>query len=283
MTPLSMVILVVVIVLIIMFLRYLSSDPNTLQSVQNGQTASTISATSLATNGNSGSSASNFAYSVWFYINNWNYRYGEHKVIFGRMGRAPAASTSTTGSTGTTTGTTGTTSTTTPSGTAGSASNQTGIDGLDPCPAVVLGAVENNVHISLGCYPGTDSTPTTTGARTVLHTCSVSNVPIQKWVNLTVSVYGRSMDVYIDGKLVRTCLLPGVAAVNNNSDVYVTPLGGFDGWTAKLQYYPNSLNPQEAWNIYSQGYSNWYDSMFNSYQVQIALVENGNTQSSITI
>ena len=283
MTPLSMVILVVVIVLIIMFLRYLSSDPNTLQSVQNGQTASTISATSLATNGNSGSSASNFAYSVWFYINNWNYRYGEHKVIFGRMGRAPAASTSTTGSTGTTTGTTGTTSTTTPSGTAGSASNQTGIDGLDPCPAVVLGAVENNVNISLGCYPGSDTTPTTTGVRTVLHTCSVSNVPIQKWVNLTVSVYGRSMDVYIDGKLVRTCLLPGVAAVNNNSDVYVTPLGGFDGWTAKLQYYPNSLNPQEAWNIYSQGYSNWYDSMFNSYQVQIALVENGNTQSSITI
>jgi hypothetical protein len=274
-----------------MFLRYLSSDPNTLQSVQNGQTASTISATSLATNGNSGSSASNFAYSVWFYINNWNYRYGEHKVIFGRMGRAPTSTTGTgttsttgTGTTGTGTTGTGTTGTGTPSGSAGSATDQTGIVGLDPCPAVVLGAVENNVNISLGCYPGSDTTPTsTTGVRTVLHTCSVSNVPIQKWVNLTVSVYGRSMDVYIDGKLVRTCLLPGVAAVNNNSDVYVTPLGGFDGWTAKLQYYPNSLNPQEAWNIYSQGYSNWYDSMFNSYQVQIALVENGNTQSSITI
>ena len=268
MSPLSMVILVVVIVLIIMLLRYLSSDPNTLQSVQNGQSASTISATSLATSGNSGASASNFAYSVWFYINNWNYRYGEDKVIFGRMGKATPASTNTS-----------TTNTTTPS----SGTSQTSVDGLDPCPAVVLGAVENNVRISLGCYPGTDTPPTTTGGKTVLHTCSVSNVPIQKWVNLTVSVYGRSMDVYIDGKLVRTCLLPGVAAVNNNSDVYVTPGGGFDGWTAKLQYYPNSLNPQEAWNIYSQGYTNWYDSMFNSYQVQIALVENGNTQSSITI
>ena len=88
--------------------------------------------------------------------------------------------------------------------------------------------------------------------------------------------------IYIDGKLVRTCLLPGVASVNNNANIYVTPAGGFDGWTSKLQYYPNSLNPQEVWNIYKQGYANWL-SMFSTYQLQIALVENGNTQSSITI
>jgi hypothetical protein len=98
-----------------------------------------------------------------------------------------------------------------------------------------------------------------------------------------MSVYGRTMDIYLDGKLVRTCLLPGVAHVNNNSNIYVTPLGGFDGWTSKLQYYPNSLNPQEVWNIYTQGYSNGWLGMFNSYQVQIALVENGTTQSSVTI
>ena len=72
------------------------------------------------------------------------------------------------------------------------------------------------------------------------------------------------------------------SGVNNNSDIYVTPNGGFDGWTSKLQYYPNSLNPQEAWNIYTKGYGNW-SSMINSYQVQIALVENGQTQSSVTI
>jgi hypothetical protein len=90
------------------------------------------------------------------------------------------------------------------------------------------------------------------------------------------------MDLYIDGKLVRTCLLPGVASVNKNSDIYVTPSGGFDGWTSKLQYFPNSLNPQEAWNIYTRGYTNWFN-MFNGYQVQVALVENGQTQSSITI
>ena len=253
MSPLSIVITIVVIVLIFMLIRYIISDPYTLQNIQDGKTSSTISATSLATNGSSVPS-SNFAYSIWFYINNWNYRYGESKVIFGRMGSA-------TGQQG------------------GSVS---GVSGMDPCPAVVLGAVENNLDISIGCYPGADQEPTTAGGSTVVHTCSVANVPIQKWVNLVVSVYGRSMDVYIDGKLVRTCLLPGVASVNNNANVYVTPSGGFEGWTSKFQYFPNSINPQEAWNIYTQGYSNM-SSMFSSYQVQLALVENGKTQSSITI
>ena len=253
MSPLSIVITIVVIVLILMLLRYIFTDPYTLQNIQDGKTASTIDASSLATNGTDVPS-SNFAYSVWFYINNWNYRYGEDKVIFGRMGAMSGEG-------------------------KGSVS---GISGLDPCPAVVLGAVENNISISLGCYPGADQQPTTPGGNTVVHTCSVANVPIQKWVNLVVSVYGRSMDVYIDGKLVRTCLLPGVASVNNNAKIFVTPLGGFEGWTSKLQYYPDALNPQEVWNIYTKGYSSW-SSMFNSYQVEISLVENGTTQSTVTI
>jgi hypothetical protein len=236
-----------------MLIKYLVSDPYTLQTIQSGQTASTIAATSLATNG-SNVPSSNFAYSIWFYVNSWNYRYGEAKVIFGRMGAKSAPG-------------------------SGSVS---GINGVDPCPAVVLDPVENNVSISLGCYPGINQEPTTPGGNSVVHTCSVANVPIQKWVNLIVSVYGRSMDIYIDGKLVRTCLLPGVANVNNDSNIYVTPAGGFDGWTAKFQYYPDALNPQQAWNIYTQGYSNWLSSL-NAYQIQLSLVENGQTQSSITI
>jgi hypothetical protein len=253
MSPLSIVITIVVIVFILMLLRYIFTDPYTLQNIQDGKTASTIDASSLATNG-SDVPSSNFAYSVWFYVNDWNYRYGEPKVIFGRMGSK--------------------------SGT--NRGSIPGVSGLDPCPAVVLGAVENNIAVSIGCYPGADQEPTTVGGTTVVHTCNIANVPIQKWVNLVLSVYGRTMDLYIDGKLVRTCLLPGIASINNNANIYVTPAGGFDGWTSKLQYYPNSLNPQEVWNIYSRGYSDW-STMFNAYQVEVSIIQNGTTKSSVTI
>jgi hypothetical protein len=253
MNPLTIVIIIVVIVLLVIIWKYMLSDPYTLQGLQNAQTSSTITASDLETNGTDVPS-SNFAYSVWFYVNDWNYRYGKPKVIFGRMGSKSGSD----------------------------SGSVPGISGLDPCPAVVLGAIENSIAVSLGCYPGVNQQPTTTGGNTIVHTCSVANIPIQKWVNLAISVYGRSMDMYIDGKLVRTCLLPGVASVNNNADIHVTPAGGFDGWTSRLQYFPNSINPQDAWNIYTKGYTNWA-SMFNSYQVEISLVSNGTTQSTVTI
>ena len=253
MSALSIVITIVIIVLMLMLLRYLLVNPYTLQNLQSGQVSSTIKSTSLATNGSSVPST-NFAYSMWFYVNDWNYRYGEKKVIFGRMGAL--------------------------SGT-GSGSIP-GVSGIDPCPAVVLGDIENNISVSLGCYPGVNQSPTTPGGHTVVHTCTVSNIPIQKWVHLVVSVYGRTLDIYVNGKLARTCLMPGVASVNNNADVYVTPSGGFAGWTSKFQYYPSPLNPQEVWNIYRRGYSDWL-SGGSSYNVQLSLVENGQTQKSITI
>ena len=246
----SILITIIIILLLIMLFRYFFKDISTIQGgIVNGETASIISASSLSANSNS----NNFAYSVWFYVNDWNYRYGEPKVIFGRMGSLSSDG-------------------------GGSISN---INGLDPCPVVVLGAIENNVSVAVGCYPGLDTVPTSTSGKSVVHTCNIPNVPIQKWVNLVLSVYGRTLDLYIDGKLVRTCVMPGIAMINTNSDLYVTPKGGFNGWTSKLKYWPNALNPQEVWNNYTKGYgSSTLGNLFGNYKVNVSIVENGVTQSN---
>ena len=149
----------------------------------------------------------------------------------------------------------------------------TNVSGINPSPLVVLGQIENNLNVYLQCE-GID-TP---------NMCSIDNIPIQKWVCLVVSVYSRTMDLYLDGKLVRTCLLPGVPNVSTGSDVLITPYGGFNGWTSRFQYFPNSLNPQDAWNIYTQGYGgNMFSNLLKSYQIQFSLLENGVTYSSVTI
>jgi hypothetical protein len=185
-------------------------------------------------------------------VNDWNYRYGEPKVIFGRMGASSSPTNSAT----------------------------PGVSGLDPCPSVVLGAIQNNMSIALSCYPGADSPPTT-ATNSIVHTCNIANVPVQKWVNLLVSVYGRSMDVYLDGKLVKTCLLPGIAKINNTAPIYITPKGGFAGWTSKLQYWPNATDPQTAWNIYMQGYGG--SNMMSQYKVKVAVYKGDTEQSSVSI
>lgn len=249
----GIILTIIIIIFLFWLFRHIFKDVNTLQSgIVSGQLASTIDASSLSTNNNS----NNFAYSIWFYVNDWNYRYGEPKVVFGRMG-----SLSTSGG--------------------GSIDN---VNGVDPCPAVVLGALENNISVAVGCYPGMDTVPTSKNGKSVVHTCNIANVPIQKWVNLVLSVYGRTLDLYIDGKLVRTCIMPGIAMVNTNSNIYVTPKGGFNGWTSKLQYWSNALNPQEVWNNYTKGYGNTaFGNLFGNYTVSLTLEENGVEVSNTTI
>lgn len=256
MEPLTIIIIIVVLVLIYLLIRYLFTDNYTLQDLQSAKITSTVSPNSLAKN--SDIPSSNFAYSAWFYVNDWNYRYGEQKVIFGRMSSSSGSSNS----------------------------SLSGISGIDPCPVASLGTVENNLHVALACYPGLNKQPTNQniGSNSIVHTCTVGNIPIQKWVHLVVSVYGRTMDIYIDGKLVRTCLLPGIANVNSSSNLYITPNGGFDGWTSRIQYYPNSLNPQEVWNIYAKGYGgNIFSNLFGSYHLKVSVIQNGITENSITI
>ena len=257
MSPLSIVIIIVLLYLVFLLVKLALTDKSSLQGgLQNGQTMTTIAATSLATNG-SDVASTNFAYSIWFYVNDWNYRYGEPKVILGRMGSKG-------------------------SDTSGGGALMGGA-GREPCPAVILGAIENNLSVLLSCYPGLDQAPTTaTVESSILHKCSVTNIPIQKWVNLVVSVFGRTMDIYLDGKLVKTCLLPGVPKINNSADLYVTPKGGFDGWTSKVSYYPNQLNTQDAWNIYAKGPTSWLAGL-SSYHVKVSLEENGTPTSSFTI
>ena len=272
MNILNIVFFVILMIVGIMVFRYLFVDQNTLTATNDGKMMMTINASSLPTNG-SNVPLNNFAYSIWFYVNDWNYRYGESKVIFGRMG-SPTKEPTNPAKQGN-------------GGSGGSSSDSAmpaGVSGEDPCPAVVLDAVENNLSVSIGCYPGVDEKPTTPGGTTVIHTCSVANVPIQRWVNLIVSVFGRTMDIYLDGKLVKTCLMPGIACVNHNSSVYITPGGGFDGWTGRFQYYATPLNPQEAWNIYGQGYSGYSGWLgLNSYGVRVSVLQNGSATSSVTL
>ena len=234
----SILITVIIIILVIMLIKYIASDGNTLTSLSAADTMQKIDAADLATGTNA--SSSNYSYSIWFYIDDWNYKYGDQKAIFGRMTQDT--------------------------------------DVKQPCPVVYLGREQNNLEIVSSVYPG-DST---SGDQNAINTCSVANVPIQKWVNLIVSAYGRTMDVYLDGKLVRTCVLPGVSNVDSNASVYVTPNGGFSGWTSKFQYWPESCNPQKAWNIYKQGYGgSWLGNMFGKYTVKISLMEGDVEDNSI--
>lgn len=152
----------------------------------------------------------------------------------------------------------------------------------NPSPVIALGAFSNDALISVQCYP--DSANKEDAGSEQVHNCNVPNIPLQAWVNLLISLNGRTLDVYVDGKLVKTCVLPGVAKIANASPVLITPNGGFSGYTSNIQYWANPTNPQEAWNIYKKGFGgSLMGNLFNKYRIKISFLEDNTETTSFEI
>jgi hypothetical protein len=234
------IILSVIVILIVVYIiaGYIFPKTSQLSAMMDGTKQQTIEASSLPSNKNS----LNYTYSTWFYIEDWNYKFGEKKTILGRLD-----------------------------------------SDKNPSPSIELGAMDNDVTVSVSCYPKHQS-GNATGVKPIIHKCKVQNVPLQRWVNLIVSLYGRTLDVYIDGKLVRTCLLPGVAKIAQTSPIVITPNGGFSGWTSNFQYWANSSNPQQAYDIYKNGYGgSSLGNFFNKYRIKLSFMEDNTEKGSIEI
>jgi hypothetical protein len=82
--------------------------------------------------------------------------------------------------------------------------------------------------------------------------CKIENIPIQKWVHLVVSVYNNNIEIYMDGKLNKTCSLSGFPKPNIYN-MHVTPNGGFNGFIAQLDYSNAALPVDKIYDIYSKG------------------------------
>jgi len=84
--------------------------------------------------------------------------------------------------------------------------------------------------------------------------CDVAEFDMQRWTLVTVVLSGKITDVYIDGKLARSCIGSSYYKVDTIS---VTPNilqhKTFDGKIANLTLYSLGLNPAQIYQIYSAG------------------------------
>ena len=238
MDPKTIIMLVCIFILVYIIYYYFIQSKNMLTSGTTSGTQVTVIPAPTDT-------STNFTYSLWFNINDWNYNYGSKKILFTR-------------------------------------GDATANDAV--CPEVSFDSTTNNMTIQIATTSSTTAADTTTTVTPVATTCTVSNIPIQRWVHLLISVYGRSLDTYLDGKMVSTCILPGPALITKKNPILLTPKGGFNGWTRQFQYWANATDPQTAWNIYQQGDgSNIFSNIFGNYGLQISLLNGSTVQNSITI
>jgi Concanavalin A-like lectin/glucanases superfamily len=129
--------------------------------------------------------------------------------------------------------------------------------------------------------PETYSTLTGTSSNNVYTTgpadnsCDILKIDMQRWIHLAVSVNGMTCDVYMDGKLVRSCVLDNYVNVDRDykavllDDGSSTGTGGFGGAISTTQVYGRALTPDLVYQTYMAGpapVTNWWDyvaSFFN--------------------
>jgi len=83
--------------------------------------------------------------------------------------------------------------------------------------------------------------------------CDVPNIEFQRWVNITVAINGRTCDVYLDGKLTRSCVLDNYFNVDSAYACTVGEAGGFGGNICTTQMYGYALSPDLVYNNYMAG------------------------------
>ena len=81
----------------------------------------------------------------------------------------------------------------------------------------------------------------------------IKNIPIQKWVNVTIRVQNRILDVYINGVLSKRHTTKGVFK-QNYGDIYVgDSFNGPAGLLSALRYYSYAIGNREIQMIMNEG------------------------------
>lgn len=154
----------------------------------------------------------------WMYIKDWNYGYGKEKAVLIRP----------------------------------DATNSAVLN-----PKVMLHPTDNVLRVSVSIFPSEEGAavdePAPASAPEMaddVFTCDVPNIPLQSWFSVSLTVFERNLDVYINGMLVKSCFLSGVPkpAVG---DIQITPNGGFSGTVCGLATVNRMLNPSDALAFYS--------------------------------
>lgn len=245
---------VVVVVLLYILYKYLLSPATSLAAQAYLKTKTPAQLKMPAS-----SSSRNYSYNIWVCVNSWPVT-SQYSTIFFRPTAAQTVDVAYPGSV----------SATTPivlsSGNPAS---------TDPQIALFL----DKTTPTLYCY----IQQTTGGAKYVGAIPLTTNFPIQSWVYVSISVQGNYVDLYLQGKLVKSIQLT-VTPTAPGDDTVPTLLGGsIDANVAAFQYYPNALTPQQVWSNYMAGNGQNSVSSLTSYGVNVDLTSNGAVQNTYTL
>lgn len=106
---------------------------------------------------------------------------------------------------------------------------------------------------SNGAWKGNDSPDLTKDAN---NSCNVVDVEMQRWIHVAVTVNKQIVDVYMDGKLSRSCVLPKPQkpSEKGKQTLHILPAGNsFNGYMSGIHFSAYADTPDQIYARYQSG------------------------------
>jgi hypothetical protein len=89
----------------------------------------------------------------------------------------------------------------------------------------------------------------------VVNEYKVEDIRLQTWNHFVISLWGKTMDIYLNGHLVRTFVIDAELFPKIPEELVVGAEEGktYDGYISRFTYYPRVITPQEVKNLYYKG------------------------------
>jgi hypothetical protein len=236
-------------------------------------------------------SSSNFTLSVWFYIDNWGNNISNEKNVLYMAVDSSAPTVPELASM--------------LSGLSTKVEKDISLNQVKPKNLnIALDKYENNLLIDIETYLDKNTSSGTSSSLATKRNYTrykIPNIPVQKWNNLTLSIDTRTLDVYLDGKLRNSFIMHGLYknfySTTERKNIYIGNMSqgansannngvnsGFEGFITRIRYENDSINPQEAYNIYKEGIDkSLAKSMFNKYRLKVSFLEYDKVKGSFEI
>ena len=79
--------------------------------------------------------------------------------------------------------------------------------------------------------------------------CDIIDIPVQRWLQIGIVLNNKTIDIYLNSKLRRSCTLENVPKLTPGG-LYLTQWGGFKGFLSDVQYISRPISTWEMYRIY---------------------------------
>ena len=118
--------------------------------------------------------------------------------------------------------------------------NGSGLNFPNNAPGLYIAPNTNNLVVFMNTF------------RVINEQVTITDIPINKWVNVLIRCQNTTLDVYINGTIAKSLQLRGVPK-QNYGNVFVAANGGFSGYISNLWYYNYALGTSEINTLVEKG------------------------------